>query len=92
MQVRPGQVAPSVRLMSGGSLESDAEFDARFRTIGVVSAALFTLSGTLPISTEQTLMAGRLGRLVLQTNLKKLSAKNILPFEKSHVRTCSALV
>ena len=28
-QVRPGQVAPSVRLMSS-SLESDAEFDARF--------------------------------------------------------------
>ena len=40
MQVRPGQVAPSVRLMSGGSLESDAEFDARFRTIGVVSATI----------------------------------------------------
>merc|ERR1711953_1047284 len=30
LQVRPGQVAPSVRLMSGGSLESDAEFDARY--------------------------------------------------------------
>ena len=41
LQVRPGQVAPSVRLMSGGSLESDAEFDARFRTIGVVSTTLF---------------------------------------------------
>ena len=41
MQVRPGQVAPSVRLMSGGSLESDAEFDARFRTIGAVSTTLF---------------------------------------------------
>ena len=41
MQVRPGQVAPSVRLMSGGSLESDAEFDARFRTIGVESTTLF---------------------------------------------------
>ena len=40
MQVRPGQAAPSVRLMSGGSLESDAEFDARFRTIGLGSATL----------------------------------------------------
>merc|ERR1719284_1996720 len=29
MQVRPGQVAPSVRLMSS-SMESDAEFDARY--------------------------------------------------------------
>ena len=72
MQVRPGQVAPSVRLMSGGSLESDAEFDARFRTIGV-QQLYFTLSGTLPISTEQTLMAGRLGRLVLQTNLEGIA-------------------
>ena len=36
----------------------------------------FTLSGTLPISTEQTLMAGRLGRLVLQTNLEGIAWRN----------------
>merc|ERR1719370_1511367 len=30
LQVRPGQAAPSFRLMSGSSLESDSEFDARY--------------------------------------------------------------
>ena len=42
----------------------------------LVEQLYFTLSGTLPISTEQTLMAGRLGRLVLQTNLEGIAWRN----------------
>ena len=67
MQVRPGQAAPSFRLMSS-TQESDAEFDARwllFTTLSEFQVCKLSLSGTLPTSTEQTLMAGRSGRFVL---------------------------
>ena len=69
LQVRPGQAAPSFRLMSS-SQESDAEFDARSHhlTIGVSVLSKVNFSGTLPILTEQTLTAGSSGRFVLRQN------------------------
>ena len=66
VQVRPGQAAPSFRLMSS-TQESDAEFDARCLLTLLLEFLICkgSFSGTLPISTEQTLMAGRSGRFVL---------------------------
>ena len=80
--MRPGQVAPSVRLMSS-SMESDAEFDARFfqilyfkflsprvwnfRSDWHLTLILIAL-GTLPTSTEQISMAGRSERFIVLLN------------------------
>ena len=67
-QVRPGQAAPSFRLMSS-TQESDAEFDARFLLLSPFSVFqklyFFLCAGTLPTLTEQTSTDGSSGRSVL---------------------------